>query len=273
VYTSGLMFIMRFFAGPLAHKLSPVGMLTVSAILSGAGLYWLSYVDNAALAFTAATVFGIGIAYFWPTMLGVTAERFPKGGALLLGLMGCFGNLAIWQALPQMGAIYDSYTVQKLFQEEPNSDKVQVETKDGKKVPLIQEGEGKTWVPPQVAEHIYPGGLAKKLNPDAAAAVGEVTKLKEAEKKGEKVTDAQKTWIADTEKYAPKVEAAEAYGAAWAFRWVAVLPAILVVVFGLIAIVDKLRGGYKAVHITDGHAAGKLPLKPGDTGYADYSRQ
>ena len=80
VYTSGLMFVMRFFAGPLAHKLSPVGMLTVSAILSAIGLYWLSYVDNAAMAFAAATVFGIGVAYFWPTMLGVTAERFPKGG-------------------------------------------------------------------------------------------------------------------------------------------------------------------------------------------------
>ena len=105
VYTSGLMFVMRFFAGPLAHKLSPVGMLTCSAILSGLGLYWLSYVDNPVLAFAAATVFGVGIAYFWPTMLGVTAERFPKGGALLLGLMGSIGNLAISQALPQMGAI------------------------------------------------------------------------------------------------------------------------------------------------------------------------
>src|SRR6516225_12152133 len=114
VYTSGLMFVMRFFAGPLAHKLSPVGMLTCSAILSAAGLYWLSYVDNPVMAFAAATVFGVGIAYFWPTMLGVTAERFPKGGALLLGLMGSFGNLAISQALPQMGGIYDSYTVANL---------------------------------------------------------------------------------------------------------------------------------------------------------------
>ena len=62
------------------------------------------------MAFAAATVFGVGITYYWPTMLGVTAERFPKGGALLLGLMGCVGNLAISQATPLIGAVYDSYT-------------------------------------------------------------------------------------------------------------------------------------------------------------------
>ena len=103
VYTSGLMFVMRFFAGPLAHRLSPVGMLAVSAVLAAGGLYWLSYVDSRMMAFAAATVFGVGIAYFWPTMLGVTAERFPKGGALLLGLMGSVGNLAIFAFLPQIG--------------------------------------------------------------------------------------------------------------------------------------------------------------------------
>src|SRR5947208_16155565 len=58
VYTSGLMFVMRFFAGPLAHRLSPVGMLTGSALLSAAGLYWLSIVDHPILAFVAATIFG-----------------------------------------------------------------------------------------------------------------------------------------------------------------------------------------------------------------------
>ncbi len=148
VYTSGLMFVMRFFAGPLAHKLSPVGMLTVSAILSAIGLYWLSYVDNAAMAFAAATVFGIGVAYFWPTMLGVTAERFPKGGALLLGLMGSIGNLAISQALPQMGAIYDSYTVQAI------PDKLQdqkVSVPDGEPVPLVVE-EKPSWLPAAITE-------------------------------------------------------------------------------------------------------------------------
>jgi MFS family permease len=218
VYTSGLMFVMRFFAGPLAHKLSPVGMLTCSAILSAIGLYWLSDVNNPVMAFVAATVFGIGIAYFWPTMLGVTAERFPKGGALLLGLMGSFGNLAISQALPQMGAIYDSYTVNALPQDMQSKIK---NAPNGAIVPLVLS-EGRNWVPGPIAERIYPAGT-KKLNPEAV-------KL---------LSDDQKQVVAQ----------AEAQGARYAFRWVAVLPTVLIVIFGLIALTDRLRGGYQAVHI------------------------
>jgi hypothetical protein len=47
-------------------------------------------------------------------MLGVTAERFPKGGAFALGLMGCVGNLAIALILPVMGNIYDRATLNTL---------------------------------------------------------------------------------------------------------------------------------------------------------------
>jgi MFS family permease len=107
VYTSMLMFILRHFAGSIAHKFSPVGMLTGSAILSGVGLYALSFADSKLTALAAATIYGLGIVYFWPTMLGVTAERFAKGGAFLLGLMGCMGNLSIALILPVMGGIYD----------------------------------------------------------------------------------------------------------------------------------------------------------------------
>src|ERR1044072_1810176 len=114
IYITMLMFVLRFFAGPIAHVFSPVGMMFICSILTAAGLYWLSFATNWIMAFAAATVFGVGITYYWPTMLGVTAERFPKGGALLLGLMGCVGNLAISQALPIMGGIYDSFSVKAL---------------------------------------------------------------------------------------------------------------------------------------------------------------
>jgi len=73
------------------------------ADLSAIGLFALSYANNGISAFLAATVFGLGIVYFWPTMLGVTAERFPRGGAFLLGLMGCVGNLAVATNLFVMG--------------------------------------------------------------------------------------------------------------------------------------------------------------------------
>jgi len=111
VYTSGMMFILRHFAGPIAHKISPTGLLAVSSVLAGIGLFLLSTANSGVTAFAYATIFGLGIAYFWPTMLGVTAERFPKGGALAMALMGSIGNLAISQVLPQMGRIVDTYAV------------------------------------------------------------------------------------------------------------------------------------------------------------------
>ena len=115
VYISGLMFVLRFFAGPIAHKVSPVGLLLGCAALASAGLFALSYAHNALTAFAAATVFGIGVCCFWPTMLGITSEQFPKGGALLLGVMGGIGNVAVDQALPLMGRIYDEHGAAQAF--------------------------------------------------------------------------------------------------------------------------------------------------------------
>ncbi len=254
VYTSAIMFVLRFFAGPLAHKISPVGMLFFSSLLTGAGLYSLSFANNAYLAVLAATVFGFGIAYVWPTMLGVTAERFPKGGALLLGLMGCFGNLAISQALPQMGAIYDSYTASQL----PPQYRGEVfTTEQGEELKLVKS-DFKTFLPPEVAEKLYPAGK-EVLNPAAVAFLNGTDDLLKKQEKGEALSpDEQKK----LEKLQPQLErmtevhkaleGPEAYGAKWAFRWVAVLPAVLVVIFGLIAAVDWLRGGYKKL-VTDQH--------------------
>lgn len=110
VYVSGLMFVFRFFAGALVHRLSPVGLMWISSILAGVGLLALSYAGSPLPALASATIWGIGVCYMWPTMLGVTSERFPKGGALLLGLMGSAGNLSIQFVLPWMGGIYDSFT-------------------------------------------------------------------------------------------------------------------------------------------------------------------
>jgi MFS family permease len=109
VYTAGIMFVLRFFGGPLAHYFSPMGLLTISAILAGIGLFGLGSAVTPFHAFLAATVFGVGKTYFWPTMLGVTAELFPKGGAVTLAIMGGTGNFAVAFILPIMGGWYDNY--------------------------------------------------------------------------------------------------------------------------------------------------------------------
>jgi MFS family permease len=107
VYTAGIMFVLRFFGGALAHRFSPMGLLAICALLSSIGLYRLSLATSPFSAFAAATIFGVGKTFFWPVMLGVTAERFPRGGALLLAIMGGTGNLAVALILPVMGEWYD----------------------------------------------------------------------------------------------------------------------------------------------------------------------
>jgi MFS family permease len=107
IYVSGLMFVMRHFAGQAAHKLSPVGLLWVSCLLGSVGLVLLSVANSPITGLLAATVWGTGVCYLWPTMLAATSERFPRGGALLMGLMGTAGTLSIYFVLPQMGKIFD----------------------------------------------------------------------------------------------------------------------------------------------------------------------
>ena len=111
VYTAGLMFVIRTYFAGVAHT-SPIGTLFVCSILVAIGLYWLGSLQpgtSAVVAFAAATIFGVGKTYLWPTMLGVTTEQFPKGGALLLGLMGGTGMLSVAVALPIMGTRIDQY--------------------------------------------------------------------------------------------------------------------------------------------------------------------
>src|SRR5688572_4425294 len=93
VYTSAIMFILRFFAGPLVHKFSPLGLLAICSVIAALGLYLLS-ASTGVMILIAATIYGLGKTFFWPTMLGVVAERFPKGGALTLNITGGMGMIA-----------------------------------------------------------------------------------------------------------------------------------------------------------------------------------
>lgn len=106
VWVTGLMAVGRLFAGPVVHRLSPPGMLILSASFSILGLAWLARAQGA-MAFAAAFVFAMGVCYFWPTMLGFVNERMPRTGAVGLALMGGMGMLASSLALPVMGAVYD----------------------------------------------------------------------------------------------------------------------------------------------------------------------
>ncbi len=112
IYVSMLMFVMRHFAGAIAKHISSVGLLFFGCIFAALGLYGLSLSTSPLTAFLSATVWGMGVCYFWPTMLSVVSERYPKGGALFLGLTGFAAGLSIQFVLPQMGAIFDSAKIE-----------------------------------------------------------------------------------------------------------------------------------------------------------------
>jgi hypothetical protein len=112
VYVSGIMFVARHFAGPIAHKLSPIGLLWISCLIASLGLLALSVANSPVTGILAATVWGCGVCFMWPTMLATASERFPSGGALLMGLMGTAGTLSSKFVLPLMGKVYDAKKIQ-----------------------------------------------------------------------------------------------------------------------------------------------------------------
>jgi MFS family permease len=107
VYGSALMFVLRYFAGPIAHRISPIGMMWASVALAAAGLFLLASATTPAMAYVAATVFYVGVCFMWPTMLGITSERFPQGGAFTMGLMGFAGQFALGLVIFNMGKVRD----------------------------------------------------------------------------------------------------------------------------------------------------------------------
>jgi fucose permease len=107
VWISGLMAVGRFFAGLLIARVSPVTLLLSCTLLSAGGLLGLGTAQSGFGVFLAATCFAVGICYCWPTMYGITSERFPAGGGFLLALIGSAGMLSGAIVVPVMGRMYD----------------------------------------------------------------------------------------------------------------------------------------------------------------------
>jgi len=88
--TAGLMAVARFFGGDMVKRFDQTGVLLGSAILATIGIYLFS-TQTGGMAYVAAIVFALGIAYFWPNMIGLVATKVPKSGALGMSIIGAVG--------------------------------------------------------------------------------------------------------------------------------------------------------------------------------------
>ncbi|HBK73092.1 MAG TPA: MFS transporter, partial [Planctomycetaceae bacterium] len=123
VYTSLLMFILRFFAGPIVHKVNPIGLLFGSSIIACLGLLWLGLpTQSIFMIFVAATFYSFGKAFLWPTMLGVAGERYPQSGSVAMGALGAAGMICVGQvAGPRIGTQQGFEMSQRLEQTAPDT--------------------------------------------------------------------------------------------------------------------------------------------------------
>jgi MFS family permease len=97
---TGIMAVARFFGGNMVARFGQTGVLLVSSILATLGIFLFS-TQTGGMVYVAAIVFALGVAYFWPNMVGFIAERVPKSGALGMSVIGGIGmfSTAIFQPI------------------------------------------------------------------------------------------------------------------------------------------------------------------------------
>ena len=117
VWTSAIMFGLRFCANFIETKLglSPVGLLLTSAILAVVGLQMASGMNSFVIALVALGLYAVGKTFFWPTMLAVVGDRYPRSGAVAMSIMGGIGMLSAGLiGGPGLGYAKDRFTAENL---------------------------------------------------------------------------------------------------------------------------------------------------------------
>ncbi|MBL8818218.1 MAG: MFS transporter [Planctomyces sp.] len=239
VYTSALMFALRFFAGPIVHKVSPLGLLFISAILGFVGLNLLGAATSGILCVVAATVYAAGKTFLWPTMLAVVSEQFPKGGAITIGAIGGVGMLSAGLlGGPGIGFKQD-------FNASNNLKEADVAVYDRYKAPAESKFLGFKVVGLDGAKVGVLGDSGKEL-----ARAGELLKK---EGKTDKNQEDLATWWTEASKTAEAdkklVDEAGLFGGRQALKLTSFVPLAMAVLYLLLILYFKARGGYKAVHV------------------------
>ncbi|MCC6233458.1 MAG: MFS transporter [Verrucomicrobiales bacterium] len=219
VYTSLFMFVLRFCADFIEKRLglSPVAILLVCAMFACVGLNLVSRIDTFIGAMAALSVYAVGKTFFWPTMLAVASDRFPRTGAVAISIMGGIGMMSAGLiGSPGLGYAKDRFASEELIQADATA-YANNKAKTTSKFLIFEEVNGID------GKRL---GEAKALAPDKRSA--EDKTIVAADMRGDR-----RTLVADS-----------------------FIPATMAVIYLLLLLYFKAIGGYKAVHL-DGTSAAK----------------
>ena len=144
VLSAGIMTVLRFFAGIPLKRMGPLGLLLISSVFSIIGLFALSAATGVFI-FVAFVFYAVGQTFYWPAMLGLTSEQYPKGGALTLNTVSAMGLLTVGIfGFPFLGAVQDNFDAKAVLAAQPaivemvKSEERTIEVK-GKPELIVQE--------------------------------------------------------------------------------------------------------------------------------------
>ena len=248
VYTSGLMFILRFFAGPIEHVLSPLGLLCLSGVLGASGLLLLGWegTQTVGMCVLAATIYAMGKTFLWPTMLAIVSERFPKGGALTIGTVGGVGMLSAGLlGTPGIGFKQDYYASNQLKKEAPATYERYAAEKENTFYGLVS-AKGLDGTKVAVLDL---AGKAEGTSDDAKFNATELQRTLESSKLD--------SWWESAKGYAAAdkkpIDAVTLHGGRMALTLTAAVPAAMAVLYLLLIVYFKAIGGYSRVEIHEKH--------------------
>lgn len=255
VWISGIMMVLRFFAGPFVKKLSPPGMLFAGSMLTGIGLLLFAFFESGLLILMiAATIYAAGIAFHFPTMVGLMSERFPQAGSLGIVLLMGMGFFGAGASNAIMGSIADNYLPDALNEEKTIEILEQIDQRFPAYIETAEQAEGDT---EEIFELGYNSTDLRNIHSQAEQALayyrqnGEFDSYHtpEALRALLDANIAQENEL--TEQAFAVLRPADNYGGRISFLYIAPLAFLLALIFLGVYINDKRQGGYKVSRLNE----------------------
>jgi fucose permease len=253
VWITFVMFILRVFAGPFVEKLAPTGMLITASVLTAIGLYLFAFIETGMLPLLlAGTVFAAGVAFYFPTMVGLLSERLPHTGSLGIVLLIGMGFLGSGASNAIMGDIADGYMPDALDTGETVAVLEQVEQRFPAYVEAAESAEGDLAAMAALGYRVqnvrnalqYTNQALDDFRSEGALdGVDTGNALRaviDSGVPGESALTAEATSI---------LRPADNYGGRMAFFWVAPFGLAVALVFLVLFLRDRRTGGYTTVRL------------------------